>query len=212
MSTPRAYRPILAQGLACDIMPFAHGAGEAEDGAASNAALFATPALLAGFTKGFPCDTFPLNWPSPPRVGPLFLAKARAEKPSQGAWNPVESTSIKTNDRGISCGNSWFSAFWPCHLQLVWTMTSSAAFWAQGLVRRLPRPRGATCIRVRFWAACSALFATTLTSAASATKTSSAFGPYSTIRPNGQPARLAFFAFAPSALARRRQRQELAHV
>lgn len=208
MTRAPANRQVLAQAWPCDIMPFAP-ARPLPDAGSTSIAAHSAACDLCGAT---PCKSFPLNWPSPFGTGPFFCKKGGAEISSQRGKNPVESASITTNFRGKSCGNLLCLAFWPCHFQLVWTMTSSAALWARAWVRRLPRPRGAISIRAQCWAACSARCATTLTSAVGATKSPSAFGPFLNIRPNGQPARLAFFAFAPSALARLWQRQELAHV
>ena len=212
MTKAPADRQILAQAQTCDIMPFARALPLGDDLRVSIAA----PLAVCDFPKEFlsrgPCDSFPLTWPSPTRVGPFFRKRVLQNTSLQATKTFVESATITTNFRGRLCGNLWFLAFWPCHFRLVWTMTSSAAYWARAWVRRLPRPRGATSIRAQFWAACSARCATTLTSAASATKPLSAFGPSSTIRPNGQPARLAFFAFLSRGLAPSRHYQELAHV
>lgn len=212
MSARAADRQVLAQGKACDILPFARAPRLADSVRTS----ITTCVAALDVTKGIPCDTFPLNWPSPTGVGPFFWCKSIAENSSQTARDSVDSIIITTNDRGISCGNLLCLAFWPCRLQLVWIMTFNAAFWARALAWRLHPLRAAICIRALLLAACSAPSATTSTSAARGTKTLSAFGPVAHLGSNGLTARLALFACAqrilPRALARLWPYQELAHV
>ena len=212
MSARAADRQVLAHGFARDILPFARAPRVADSAAMPFTACVA--ALDA--TEGFPCDTFPLNWPSPTRVGSFFRCMFRAEISSQVARNSVDSIVITTNDRGISCGNLLCLAFWPCHLQPVWTMTFSAAFWARALALHLRRLRAAIFTVARLSVSCLARSATTLGSAARDTKSLSAFGPVAYLGSNGLSARLALFAYAqrilPRALARPWPYQELAHV
>lgn len=212
MSAGAADRQVLAQRARCDILPFACATRLADSECMSTLACVAA----LDVTKGFPCDTFPLNWPSPARVGPFFWCKPDAKISSQMARDSVGSIIITTNDRGISCGNLLCLAFWPCRLQLVWIMTFSAAFWARVWGRRLRLSQAAIWSRARLWAAFSAQSATTLAFAARGTKTHSALGPVAHFGSNGLTARLAFFACAqrilPRALARLWPYQELAHV
>ncbi len=212
MSARAADRQVLAQVKACDILPFARAPRLAEGGLTSTS----TYVDALGTANGVACDTFPLNWPSPVWVGPFFWPKPAAEISSQMARDSVNSTLIKTNERGKSCGNLLCLAFWPCHLQLVWITTFSAAFWVRAWAQPLFLSRAEICIRARSWADCSAPFATTSTSAARGTKPLSAFGPVAHLGSNGLTARLALFAFAqrilPRALARLWPYQELAHV
>ena len=212
MNTRAADRQVLAQWAICDILPFARAPRLADSAAMSISACVA--ALDA--TKGFPCDTFPFNWPSPTRVGPFFWRMPFAEISSQVERDSVDSITITTNDRGKSCGNFLCLAFWPCHLQLVWITTFSVAFWARALALRLRLSQAAIWLRARLWAAFSAPSAMTLASAARGTKTLSAFGPVAHLGSNGLIARLALFACAqrilPRALARLWPYQELAHV
>lgn len=212
MSARAADRQVLAQGKACDILPFARAPRLADSIDTSTATCVA--ALDA--TKGILCDTFPLNWPSPTGVGPFFWCKPVAENSSQTARDSVDLGIITTNDRGISCGNLLCLAFWPCRLQLVWIMTFSAAFWARASVLHLPLLQAVICTRALLLAACSAPSATTSASAARGTKTLSAFGPVAHLGSNGLTARLTLFACAqrilPRALARLWPYQELAHV
>jgi hypothetical protein len=212
MSARAAHRQVLAQRANCDILPFARAPRLADSGCMSIAACVAGPDV----TMGLPCYTFPLNWPSPARVGSFFWRKPAAEISSQVARDSVDSIIITTNDRGTSCGNLLCLAFWPCHLQLVWITTFSAAFWARALAPRLRRLQAAIWSRARLWAAFSAPSATTSASAARGTKTLSAFGPVAYLGSNGLIARLALFACAqrilPRALARLWPYQELAHV
>jgi hypothetical protein len=212
MSVRAANRQVLAQWARCDILPFARAPRLADSAFMSDTACVAA----LDVTKGFPCATFPLNWPNLTRVGSFFWCKAIAENSSQTAQDSVDSITITTNDRGISCGNLLCLAFWPCRLQLVWIMTFSAVFWARALVRLLHPLQAAICIRARLSVACSAPCVTTSASAARGTKTLSAFGPVAHLGSNGLTARLALFAFAqrilPRALARLWPYQELAHV
>lgn len=212
MSARAADRQFLAQGKACDILPFARAPRLAEGALTSTS----TYVDARGMAKGIACDTFPLNWPSPVWVGPFFWLKPAAEISSQEARDSVNSTLIKTNERGISCGNLLCLAFWQCHLQLVWITTFSAAFWVRAWAQPLFLSRAEICIRARSWADCSAQSATTSASAARGTKPLSAFGPVAHLGSNGLTARLALFAFAqrilPRALARLWPYQELAHV
>ena len=212
MSARAADRQFLAQVKACDILPFARAPRLAEGGRTSTLAY--VDAL--GTANGVACDTFPLNWPSPVWVGPFFWLKPAAEISSQTARDSVNSVLIKTNERGISCGNLLCLAFWPCHLQLVWITTFSAAFWVRAWAQPLRRSRAAICTLARLSAACSAQSATTSASAARGTKPLSAFGSVAHLGSNGLTARLALFAFAqrilPRALARLWPYQELAHV
>jgi hypothetical protein len=212
MKAGKSDRHVLAQGAICDILPIAPAAGLPEVNPMSIAACIAT----LDVTKGFPCDTFPSNWPSPLRVGSFFSRRLDAENSSHRARDSVELYSITTNDRGISCGKSSCLAFWPCRLQLVWKMTCSAAYWARALARRLHPLRAAISTRAQFWAACSAQSATMFGFAARDTNIISAFGPAVQLGSNGLPARLALFAIAqrilPRALARPWPYQELAHV
>ncbi len=212
MSARAADRQFLAQVKACDIWPFARTPRLAEGASMSSLAYVAA----LGTAKGVACDTFPLNWPSPVWVGPFFWPKSAAEISSQMARDSVDSALIKTNDRGKSCGNLLCLAFWPCHLQLVWITTFSAACWVRAWAQPLFLSRAEICIRARSWADCSAQSATTSASAARGTKPLSAFGPVAHLGSNGLTARLALFAFAqrilPRALARLWPYQELAHV
>ncbi len=76
MSARAADRQVLAQGKACDILPFACAPRLAD-----SAAMSIVPALGALDTaKCLPCDTFPLNWPSPVRVGSFFFGKPISKK------------------------------------------------------------------------------------------------------------------------------------
>ncbi len=213
MKTAPAHRHVLAQGFACDIMPFARRQPLPEYDPMSIAATRAALDVPKAYPNGLLCETFPLNWPSSVGVGPFFSQKPLEKIPSHNAWLAVESRSITTNDRGISCGNYWHLAFWPCRSRLAWTMTFNAAFWARGLALFLPKQRVAASARARFWAACSAQSATTSTSAGAkrrVTRHSFVLGS------NGRAARLALFAFlppfSPRAMARAQFQQELAHV
>lgn len=212
MSARAADRQVLAHWTSCDILPFARAPRLADTEIMSNSACVAALDL----TKGLPCDTFPFNWPSPKKVGSFFCSMTFAEISSQVERDSVDSVITTTNYRGKSCGNLLCLAFWPCHLQLVWIMIFSAAFWARALVRRLRPLQAAIWLRARLWAASSAQSATTLASAARGTKTLSAFGPVAHLGSNGLSARLALFAYAQRillrALARPWPYQELAHV
>lgn len=212
MSARAADRQVLAQWARCDILPFARAPRLADNGILP----FTACATALDVTKGFACYTIPLNWPSLARVGPFFWCMTFAEISSQMERDSIGLKLITTNYRGKSCGNLLCLAFWPCRLQLVWTMTSSAAFWVRALALRLRLSRAAICIRARLSADCSEQFATTLASAARATKTLSALGPVAHLGSNGLSARLALFACAqrilPRALARLWPYQELAHV
>lgn len=183
-----AYRPVLAQGPACDTMAFAcaRPAGDAE---AKARAAFADLAPT--------CDTFPLNWPSPVAAGPFFFGRAGQEKTFPIGDAAVTLIAITTNDRGISCGRFWQWAYWPCPFQGVYKTIFSAVWLAQVRARPLPMLRAAIWRRALFWAAFSAPFATILTFAAN--RRISEKSPLQ--RPSGHSARLAFFAFAPRALA-----------
>lgn len=114
------------------------------------------------------------------------------KKSSHGFVIVVESNIITTKRRGISCGNLLQSPFWSCHFQAVWIMIFSAAWSALALAQLWLGSRAAVMAQGRFWAACSAQFVTTSTSAANATKINPAFGRNLSIRPNGYSARLAF--------------------
>lgn len=206
MQPPHApYRQDLAHGLACDILPFVSRAGGGTYGITSGAALAVVQDDIA-------CETFPSNWPSRAAVGPFFCTNFGKENSSHRPVFVVESETITTNDRGRLCGNYWRLAFWSCRCRPVWTTIFSAGFWGQALARPLRRSRAATCMRAQFWAAFLAPSATMSASAARDTDLTAAFGPYLNHRPNGQAARLAFFAFLPCAAVRAGAQQEPAHV
>lgn len=193
----RAFGRFLAQARCCDILPFARRERGCDAAIATNAA------SLAKF------GIFPLNWPSPFGVGPFFWC---VKNSSQTRRYPLESPIITTNDRGITCGNSWQWAYWPCRYRPVWAMTFSAVFWARGWAQALPMSRAALLARALLWAGCLARSATTSTSATGDNTQHPAQRLILSHRPNGRAARLAFFAFVPRAMARPWPQKELAHV
>lgn len=198
------HRPIAAQHSACDTLAIVH-AGCAPDDTATHPAPF-----CAGRAT---CNTFPLNWPSLNRAGPLFwrIWRAGQKNTSPKPVVVVALETITTNDRGISCGKFWQWAFWLCRFQAAYKTIFSAVWSALVRAQPLPMLRAEIWLRALFWAALQAQFATILTSAARATNRAKPLSFYE-IRPNGQIARLAFCILRQGFWPALGMDKELAHV
>jgi hypothetical protein len=175
------------QGLACDTMAFALPRGVSDTGFVG--AVSSTQSLTLRYT-------FPLTWPGPFGAG-LFFGKAcafgaRQEKTFPTPMIVVESRTITTNDRGISCGKYLSPCFWQFLCLAACRTIFSAGWLALVLVRRLPISRAAISMLARLWAVCSALCATILTCAGAKPHLGAV---YINARPNGHFARLAFLHF-----------------